>query len=112
MRRQATVAGLGAALAAAAVLSACAEPPPGGRPIDREVFIEAYVDLRVAAHESDEFAVSPEVREAILARHGVSEERLLHFAEVHGPDSELMNEIWVEVERRLAERRPSDDGSA
>ena len=116
MRRQArNVAGRIAALFAAATLSAlsaCAAPPPGGEPIDREVFIEAYVELRLAALGSDEFTVTPERRQEILTRHGVDEERLLHFAEVHGQDAEFMNEVWAEVEQRIEERRESDDAAA
>ena len=109
MGRQATAAGRGAALVAAALLAACAAPPPGGEPIDREVFIEAYVELRLAALEADDFSVTTAQREEILARHGVSDERLLHFAEVHGEDTDLMNEVWAEVERRIQERRESDE---
>ncbi|HUF76259.1 MAG TPA: hypothetical protein VMM35_08260 [Longimicrobiales bacterium] len=116
MTRQATAAvaaARSAALLAAAMLAAaCAGPPPGGEPIDREVFIDAYVELRLTALEADDFVVTPEQREEILARHGVDEERLLHFADVHGPDTDFMNVVWAEVDRRLQERAPSDDPSA
>jgi hypothetical protein len=113
MGRQAIAAsGRALALAAfAALAAACGQPPPGGEPIDREVFIEAYVDLRVAALDSDEFVVSPEQRDEILAHHGVDQERLLHFAEVHGGDVDFMNEVWSEVDRRLQERS-ADDSAA
>ena len=112
MRRQAAVAARSVALFAATVLAAaCAEPPPGGAPIDREIFIETYVELRLAALESDELAVTPDQREEILARHGVEEERLLHFADVHGEDTDFMNEVWAEVERRLQERLADDAGA-
>jgi hypothetical protein len=84
---------------------------PGDEPIDREVFIETYVDLRVAAAQAGDFVVPTEEREEILARHGVTAESLLRFADVHGRDVEFMNEVWAEVERRLAERQPSEDSA-
>jgi hypothetical protein len=113
MGRQATVTARSVALVATALLAAaCAEPPPGGEPIDREVFIEAFVELRLAARESVDFTVTPEQRQEILARHGVDEERLLQFAEVHGQDTDFMNEVWSEVERRLQERAQAEDAAA
>ena len=96
----------------AVLVAACGDPtPPGGEPIDREVFIETYVDLRLAALQAEGFVVSPEQREEILARHGVAQEALLHFAEVYGPDLEFMNDVWAEVEGRIEERQPGDDAA-
>lgn len=113
MGRQAIARSRVATLAAASLLAvACAEPtPPGGDPIEREVFIEAYVELRLAALGADDFVVPTQERDEILARHGIDQQRLLRFAEVHGEDVELMNEVWAEVERRLEDRRPSDDAN-
>jgi hypothetical protein len=77
--------------------------------IDREVFIEAYVELRLAALESEDFEVATDQRAEILSRHGVDQDALLRFADVHGRDLDFMNEVWTEVERRIEERRPDDD---
>ena len=114
MRRQAIAA---IARAAALILlvqaaSACGGPASGGEAIDREVFIETYVELRLAALDSDDFAVPPAEREEILARHGVDQEALLRFADVHGRDVDFMNEVWADVESRLEQRRSSDDPAA
>jgi hypothetical protein len=106
MRRQATP--LRAALLAVSVLAAACGAPDADT-IDREVFIEAYVELRLAALDSEDFEVAPDQRAEILARHGVDQEGLLRFADVHGRDVDFMNEVWSEVERRLEERRPDDD---
>lgn len=118
MGRQAISARIRPALLAALtglglVAAACGgSAPPGGEPIDREVFIETYVELRLAALAAEDFVVSPEERDQILARHGVDQARLLHFAEVHGPDVDFMNDVWAEVERLIDERRPTGDESA
>ncbi|HUP53740.1 MAG TPA: hypothetical protein VM198_14765 [Longimicrobiales bacterium] len=106
MRRQATPR-RAVLLAACALAAACGAP--GAGTIDREIFIEAYVELRLAALQSEDFEVAPEQRAEILARHGVDKEGLLRFADVHGRDVDFMNEVWSEVERRLEERRPDDD---
>ena len=114
MRRQAiaAIARAAALILLALAAAACEGPPPGGEPIAREVFIETYVELRLAALESEDFAVPPAEREEILARHGVDQEALLHFADVHGRDVDFMNEVWAEVERLLEQRRSSDDAAA
>ena len=107
MRRQATTLLL--PLLAVVGLAAGCGAPERPQPIDREVFIDAYVDLRLAALGNEDFEVEPEQRSEILERHGVDQDELLYFADFHGRDVAFMNEIWSEVERRLAERRPSDD---
>ena len=78
-------------------------PVPAGV-IDRETFIETYVDLRVAAVTSTEFRVTAEQRADILARHGVDSEGLLRFADAHGGDLDYMNEVWAEVEAGIQDR--------
>lgn len=82
-------------------------PVPAGV-IDREVFIETYVDLRVAAVTSDAFRVSADERAEILARHGVDGEGLIQFADAHGRDLDYMNEVWAEVEVRIQDRTGSE----
>jgi hypothetical protein len=96
-------------IAVLAVLAAACGGRGADDVVDREVFIEAYVELRLAALASEDFEVAPDQRAEILARHGVDQDILLRFAEVHGRDVDFMNEVWSEVERRLEERRPDDD---
>jgi len=68
--------------------------------IDREVFVAAYFDLRVAALAGDT-ALSDAQRDEILARHGISEAELLQFVGVHGRDVDYMAEVWGEVEELM-----------
>lgn len=98
-----TVTAMTLALAIASCGSDTAQPVPDAV-IDRTTFVDAYVDLRWAAVHTPDFHITPEAREEILARHGVSPADLVRFAEVHGRDLELMNEVWAEVETRLQAR--------
>lgn len=79
--------------------------------IDREAFIATYVDLRAATIRSDSFAISDALRAEVLTRHGVAEEDLLGFVEVHGEDAAFMRAVWDEVEARLDAERvlPASD---
>lgn len=95
-----TVAAAALLLALASCSSDTAEPLASDV-IDSETFIATYVDLRVAAVATPDFRIPPEARDEILARHGVSAEDLVAFAEAYGRDLELMNEVWTEVETRF-----------
>ena len=86
------------ALAALVIVAACAG---GAETIDRDVFVATYVDLRVAALETDSARLAEGDREAILARHGVTEEELTTFAEVHAADLEFMRDVWADVEAAM-----------
>lgn len=90
----------------AAGVLACGDgtPPEPEGGVDRQTFVETYVDLRVAALR--ELRQLPEgQRREILERHGVTEEGLLEFAEHHGGDAAYMRDVWSEVEARLEEIR-------
>lgn len=76
--------------------------------IDRTVFVETYVDLRVAALDADSQRVAGAERDEILARHGVTAAELSHFADVHSGDLEYMREVWNDVEFRL-DRTPVEN---
>ena len=69
--------------------------------MDRQVFVDTYVDLRTAALANPGGQIRPEQRDSVLARHGVTEDDLVNFAEVHGRNVEYMAEVWGEVENRL-----------
>jgi len=73
--------------------------------LDRETFVATYVDLRAVAIRSDSFAITDAQRATILSRHGVTEETLLGFAEIHGEDVSFMRSVWDEVEARLDAQR-------
>jgi hypothetical protein len=71
--------------------------------IDRQTFVDTYVDLRLAAVQAPDFRVPSAERDQILQRHGVSAEDLVRFADAYGRDLELMNEVWSEIEARVQE---------
>jgi len=75
--------------------------------IDREVFIDTYVDLRVAALETDSQRVSTPDRDSILTAHGVVVEDLDHFTDVHAEDLDFMRDLWNDVELRM-DKTPSE----
>ena len=87
----------------------CGPEAPEGV-IDREVFIEAYVDLRIAALDAENQEIGEAARDAILASHGIEADDLLEFAEVHARDLELMRDVWNEVEVRMDAVRPDAEG--
>jgi hypothetical protein len=88
-------------------LAACEGGIPGSereRTIPRETFIQAMVDLRLAAVESPGDPVTQARRDRVLEELGVTPEQLVHFAEVHGRNVPYMNDVWNEVQQRLLER--------
>lgn len=68
--------------------------------IDREAFIEVYLDLRLAGVRGPELTVAPEARDRILTEHGIDRDRLLGFIDAYGGELDYMNELWAEIERR------------
>jgi hypothetical protein len=99
------------ALALLLLATACGGGGPGAVPadvIDRQTFIETYVDLRLAAVATEAFRVSAEDRAEILARHGIDGEALVRFADAHGGDLDYMNEVWSEIEVRIQERTEAE----
>jgi hypothetical protein len=72
-----------------------------GALIPRETFIETYVELRVAALRSADAVLSDSARAEILARRGVSEDELIDFVSVRGPELDFMRDLWNEIEIRM-----------
>lgn len=105
-------------VAALVALVSCEPSEPEGL-IDREAFIDAYVELRVAALDTDSQRVAASDRDAILDRIGITDDDLLRFVEFHGGDLEFMRDVWNDVELRLdrppqptpAEEADGSDGS-
>jgi len=79
--------------------------------IDRETFIETYVDLRSDAVGNRDLTLSDDRRDEILARHGVDEEALLAFVDASGSELDYMNELWAEVEDRIEALPPVPDSA-
>jgi hypothetical protein len=88
--------------------SSCSSGDPETGPgalISRDSFIQAYVELRVAALGSPEEKLPLERRDRILGELGLAEEDLLHFVEVRGRDVQFMRRVWEEVDSIMTERR-------
>lgn len=113
--RQSTIRSLSALrgttlLIAVAATTACGSTPAStSDTIEEERFIATYVDLRVAALETEDRTLTDSARTAVLARHVVTEAQLMAFADVHGRDVEFMNGVWDEVELRLDAARPDTE---
>jgi len=88
--------------------AACSSGGPAGgdtEVISRETFIQAYVELRVAALKSQDEELSLDDRDRILTDLGLEEEDLLHFVEARGRDVQFMRRVWEEVDSIMTERR-------
>jgi hypothetical protein len=83
------------------------EAPPTA--LDRELFIETYVELRLAALRSPDRRITPERKQEILSARGITEDDLLAFAEAYGRDVDAMVAVWAEVEERIAQRGATAD---
>ena len=66
--------------------------------IERDTFVQAYADLRIAAVETDSGRIAFTVRDSILDGFGVTEEDLMIFADVHAEELEFMRDVWNDVE--------------
>lgn len=94
----------------ASVLLLCAGCEASGpETIDRSAFIDTYVDLRVAALDTDSLRLGETEREEVLSRHGVSEADLMRFVDVHAADAEYMRDVWNDIELLLDRPPPSPD---
>lgn len=87
---------------------ACGEET-GPETIEGSAFVAAYVDLRLTAMETA--GAAGEVRrQAVLAEHGVTEEDLLEFVEVHGRDGAFMRDVWERAQTALDSARLTSRG--
>lgn len=98
--RRSSLALATALILGSAALASCGDEPTAA--IDRDTFVTVWVDLRTAAMAAPGGVVAPADRERILESHGVSEDDLLEFAEVHGGDVPFMVEVWAEVDARMS----------
>lgn len=102
---------LAVALGLASLLVACEPDIPsseGEAPVDRETFIETYVELRLEALKWDGGRLPEEERDRILRELGVTADDLRAFVQVHGRNVPFMADVWTEVEERMARRAGSE----
>ena len=83
--------------------------PDESAAISRELFVATYVDLRVAAVTNPEGSIDGTSKAAILEQHGVTEDDLLEFGEVHGVRVRYMHDVWNEVDQALEDLRMAPD---
>jgi hypothetical protein len=83
---------------------ACTDEAPSDvvETVDRESFIDVYVDLRHVALRKTSRTVNAVERDSVLALHEVAEADLRLFLEVHHTEAEYMRDLWNEVEARMS----------
>jgi hypothetical protein len=82
---------------------------PEADTISRELFISAYVELRVAALQAPGQELTLAARDRALASVEVTENQVLGFVEAHGKDVPFMRRLWEEVDSILEDRRSPGD---
>ncbi|MGI9628820.1 MAG: hypothetical protein ACR2QM_18440 [Longimicrobiales bacterium] len=80
--------------------------------ISQETFVSTYVALRAASLREPNQLPTDEDRARILSDHGVTQEDLLFFAEVHGGDVGYIQGVWNEIEERLEALREEEPDSS
>jgi hypothetical protein len=76
----------------------------GAEGLDRETFIQVFVELRARALQAPDGQLAPATREAVLAEFEVTEEELRSFVEARGDEPGVMLETWTEIRNRLEAR--------
>jgi len=84
--------------------------PRAEEAISKELFIEAYVQLRMEGLRSPMMEISLENRDRILEEVGVTEEELFTFVDVWGADGEFMVEVWGTIDSLMTQERMSGRG--
>ncbi len=80
-------------------------PPLAEGAISKELFIEAYVQLRREGLRAPMMEINIETRDRVLEEVGVTEEELFTFVEVWGNDGELMVEVWGTIDSLMTQDR-------
>ena len=88
----------------AVLAGACTDNAPSTDPatIERDTFIDVYVDLRHVALRKTSRQVNANERDSVLAMHEVVEQDLRAFLEVHHTEAEYMRDLWNDVEARIS----------
>lgn len=84
--------------------------PRAGEAISKELFIEAYVQLRLVGLRSPSKALSLEARDRVLEKVGTTEEELLTFVEIWGNNGDVMVEVWGSIDSLMTQERMRDRG--
>ena len=79
--------------------------------LDRETFIEVYVELRRAEQEAGTPEAFHARKQEILERYGTTPDALLEFIERHGQNVKYMAELWDTIAARLSDSRPGGTSS-
>ncbi len=77
-------------------------------PLDRERYIDIYVEILRARAGAPDTAVAVDSTTAVLARHGVTEDDLDEFAWRHADDPGFLASAWGEIATRLREPQRQD----
>ena len=93
------------------LLSACGgeQAPESAETISRDVFVDTYVELRMAALHSPDGRVSPEAKAEILEAKEVTEADLMQYVDIHGARVQFMVEVWAEIDDTLRSLRTEED---
>jgi hypothetical protein len=105
---------IGIGLAGVLLIAACggegASATDAGGAIERELFVQTYVELRIESFDNSPQIISDGEREQVLTERGVSDEELRHFLDVHGSDVVFMRDVWADIEAQiLSFLRPAED---
>lgn len=74
--------------------------------IGRQEYIDAYVEILLAAEAADDSIAASDSARVILARRGLTEDDLLEFGRRYVDDPQYLAEAWSEIQERL--RRPEE----
>lgn len=73
--------------------------------MDRETFIEAYMELRAAGLTTPDQTVDLTERDRILAERGLTDQDMMDFVEAWGRDPAFMEALWTEIDDRMRNTR-------
>ncbi len=92
-------------------LGACvgARTPEEPETIPRDVFVDAYVELRLKALRTPGGRIGPTAKEEVLEARGITEAELAEFVDAHGPRVQFMADVWAEIDDSLRRMRTRED---
>ena len=97
--------GLWVVAAGALALAACGTGTASNDGVETDTFVATYVELRLATLRAGVDAIPHADRDQILSDHGVSEDDLLQFVELHGRDPQFMASVWDTIQGLIDEAR-------
>lgn len=69
--------------------------------IEREVFVQTYIELRMEAFDNTPRVITEGERDAILEARDVSADDLRSFVKYHGPNVAFMRDLWADIEAQI-----------